>query len=61
MIRLELRKACAPAMQAGVVNRELTFRDVFPAVAGFVLFVAALLGVRWSQQEAVRRFGAAWR
>ena len=34
-----------PAMQAGLVDRKLTFRDVFTAGGSFFPFVAMLLGV----------------
>ncbi len=33
-----------PATQAGLVDRKLSFRDVFWAGAGIVLFVAVLRG-----------------
>ena len=48
-----------PAMQAGLVAKRLTFRDVFTAVAGFFLFAALLIGVRWWRQELSQRFVAA--
>ena len=35
-----------PAMQADLVNRKLTFRDVFAAVAAFLSSVVALIRVR---------------
>ncbi len=46
-------------MQAGLVARRLTFRDVVTAVAGFVSFVVALIGVRCPRQELISRFSAA--
>ena len=38
------------AMQAGLVDRKLTFRDVFTAVATLFSFVALLIRVRWRRQ-----------
>jgi len=35
-----------PAMQAGIVSRQLTFRMVFMAVAGFTCFIAVFVDVR---------------
>ena len=35
-----------PAMQAGLVGRKLTFRDVFTAVAGFLFLVALVIRFR---------------
>ena len=37
-------------MQADLVAKRLTFRDVFTAVAVFFSFVAALIRVRWRRQ-----------
>ena len=34
------REVRTPAMQAGLVAKRLTFRDVFTAAAGFLLLVA---------------------
>ena len=48
-----------PAMQAGLVDRKLTFRDVFTAVAVFFSFVAALIRVRWPRQVLALRLEAA--
>ena len=48
-----------PAMQAGLVGRKLTFRDVFMAVAGFVSFVVALIAVTWWRQALISHFAAA--
>ena len=42
-----------PAMQAGLVGRELRFRDVFAAVAAISLFAALLIRVRWRRQALV--------
>ncbi len=53
------REVRTPAMQTGLVSRKLTFRDVFTAVAGFLLLVAALVMARCSLQRPVRRFAAA--
>ena len=47
-------------MQAGLVGRKLSFRDVFTAVAEFFLFAALLIGVRWWRQELTHRVVAAW-
>ena len=48
-----------PAMQAGLVAKRLTFRDVFTAVGAFLSFVAALIGVRWRRQALALRLAAA--
>ncbi len=48
-----------PAMQAGLIAKRLTFRDVFTAVAGFVCFVVALIGVRRRRQGLISHFAAA--
>lgn len=48
-----------PAMQAGLVARRLTFRDVFTAVAAFLSFVASLIGVRWRCQVPMLRLATA--
>ncbi len=48
-----------PAMQAGLVDKQLTFRGVFMAVAGFVSFVVALIEVRWRWKELVTRLALA--
>ncbi len=49
-----------PAIQARLVDRKLTFGDVFTAVGNFFLFVAVLMWVRWRCQEFSHRFVAAW-
>ena len=48
-----------PALQAGLMDRKMTLRDVFTAVAGFISFVVALSRVRWRRQEMGQRFVAA--
>ena len=48
-----------PAMQAGLVDRKLTFRDIFTAAATFFSFLALLIRVRWPRQELISRFAAA--
>ncbi len=48
-----------PAMQAGLVARRLTFRDVFMAVTALLSFVAALIGVRWRGRGLVPNLTAA--
>ena len=40
-----------PAMQAGLVDRKLSFRNVFTALAGFVSLIVVLIGVRWQRQK----------
>ena len=40
------REVRTPAMQAGLVARRLTFRDVFAAVATFFSLAAPLIRVR---------------
>ena len=47
------REVRTPAMQAGLTERKLSFRDVFTATARSAPFVAALLGVRWSPRRTV--------
>ena len=42
-----------PAMQAGLVGRKLTFRDVFMAVAMLFSFVVALFEARWRPQALI--------
>ena len=46
-------------MQAGVVDRRASSRDVFTAVAGIVLSAALLIRVRWPQDEALAAGAAA--
>ena len=41
------------AMQAGLVDRQLTFRDVFTAVVAFLLVVALAIRVRCQRQGLV--------
>jgi len=41
-------------MQAGLVDRKLTFRDVFTAVATFFSLLALLIRVRWPRQRSFR-------
>ena len=48
-----------PAMQAGLVARRLTFRDVFTAVGDFFVFLAVLIGVRCPRQELMSRLAVA--
>ena len=40
------REMLTPAMQAGLVSRPLTFRDIFTAVAGMFLLVLILIDLR---------------
>ena len=47
-------------MQAGFVGRELTFRDVFMAVAGFLLLVALAIRVRCRRQGLIPHSALAW-
>ena len=54
--RLETR---TPAMQAGLVAKRLTFRDIFTAAAAFLSFVAALIRVRWQGQPLSLHLAAA--
>ncbi len=44
-----------------VRQSRLTFRHVFTAVAAFLSFVAALIGVRWRRQALALRLAAAHR
>ena len=48
------REVRTPAMQAGLVSRKLTFRDVFMAAAGFLLFVALAIRVRCRRQAFIQ-------
>ena len=48
-----------PAMQAGLVDRKLTFRDVFTTVATFFSLLALLIRARWPRQALAPRFAAA--
>ena len=48
-----------PATQAGPVDRELTFRDVFTAAASFLSSVSALIRVRWPHQPLALPVAAA--
>jgi hypothetical protein len=43
-------------MQAGLVAKRRTLRDVFTAVAGFLLVAAPAIGVIWRCQELSQRF-----
>ena len=47
------REARTPAMQAGLVAKRLTFRDVFTAVAAFFSLLALLIWVRWPRQDLI--------
>jgi len=49
-----------PAMEAGLVAKRLTFRDVFTAVAEFLLVVALAIRVRCRRQELIPRSAPAW-
>jgi len=49
-----------PAMQAGLVDSKLTFRDVVTAVATFFPFLALLTRVRCWRQALISRCAAAW-
>ena len=42
-------------MQAGLVGRKLTFRDVFTAVAAFFSLLAPLIRIRWRRQALMLR------
>ncbi len=53
---LEVR---TPAMQGGLVDKQLTFRDVFTAVKNFFVFLAVLIWVRWRRQGLISHFAAA--
>jgi len=44
-----------PAMQAGLVGRKLTFRDVFTAVATFFSFLTLLIRVRCRRRALILR------
>ena len=48
------REVRTPAMQAGLVARRLSFRDVFTAVAVFFSFLVALFGVRCRRQGLIQ-------
>jgi len=41
-------------MQAGLVGKKLTFRDVFMAVAVFFSFIVALFGARFRRQGLIQ-------
>jgi len=47
-------------MQAGLVAKRLTFRDIFTAAAAFLSFVAALIRVRWQGQPRGHRELTDW-
>ena len=53
------RELRTPAMQAGLVAKRLTFRDVFTAVAGFLLLVALVIQVRGRCQGLIPRCATA--
>ena len=53
------REVRTPAMQAGLVDRKLTFRDIFTAVMTFFSLLVLLMRVRWPRQELISRFAAA--
>jgi hypothetical protein len=53
------REVRTPAMQAGLVGRKLTFRDIFRGVAGFLLLVVLAIQVRWPRHGLVRGLAAA--
>jgi len=53
------REVRTPAMQAGLVARRLTFRDVFSAVAVFCSFVIALFRATCGRQEFISRLAVA--
>ena len=48
------REVRTPAMQAGLVTKRLTFRDVFTAVAQFFLLVAVVIRVRCRRQGLIQ-------
>ncbi len=48
-----------PAMQAGLVGRKLTFRDIFTAVAEFLCLMALAIRGRCWRQGIVLRLAAA--
>jgi len=48
------REVRTPAMQAGLVGRKVTFRDVFTAAAGLLLLVALAIRVRCRGQGLVQ-------
>ena len=54
------REVMTPAMQAGLVKRPLTFRDIFTAFATFSYFLALLIRVRCWCQALIRRCATAW-
>jgi len=47
-------------MQAGLVDKKLTFHDVFTAVATFFSLLALLIRVRCRRQTLVSHCAAAW-
>jgi hypothetical protein len=48
-------KVRTPAMQAGLVGRKLTFRDIFTAAAGFLLLVALVIHSRNRHEGPIAR------
>ena len=48
------RETRTPAMQAGLVDRKLTFRDVFTAVATFLLLVVLAIRVRCRRRGLIQ-------
>jgi IS1 family transposase len=50
------RETRTPAMQAGLVGRKLTFRDIFTAVAEFLRLLALAIWMRWRRQVLIPRF-----
>jgi len=42
-------------MQAGLVGRRLTFRDIFTAVAEFLRLIALMIRVRCWRQGVIQR------
>ena len=53
------REVRTPAMQAGLVGKRLTFRDIFTAVARFLLLMALVIRVRCRCQGLIPRSAAA--
>ena len=49
-----------PAMQAGLVAKRITFRDVFTAVAGFLFLVALVIRFRNRHEGPIPRSVLAW-
>ena len=54
------RDVRTPAMQAGLVAKRLTFRDVFTAVVTFFSFLALLIRLRCWRQVLISRCVAVW-